>query len=61
MKFFDKATTQSAIDQLIQQACSEILPMEQGHQQDEAIQPDDNDQGHTSETSGPCNSHCSDS
>ena len=51
VKFFDTATTQSAIDQLIQQACesdSEILPMEQGHQQDEAIQPDDDNHGHIS-------------
>ena len=31
--------------------------MEQGHQQDEPIQPDDDDQGHISETtSGSCNS-----
>ena len=30
--------------------------MEQGHQQDELIQRDDDDQGNTSETSGPCNS-----
>ena len=31
----------------------------EGHQQDEPIQPDDidDDQGHTSETSGPCNSN----
>ena len=56
VKFLDTATTQSAIDRLIQQACesySDILPMEQGHQQDELIQPDDDDQGNTS---GPCNS-----
>ena len=50
MNFFDTATTQSAIDRLIQQACesdSEILPIEQSNQQDiEDIptQPDD-DQG----------------
>ena len=59
VKFFDTETTQSAIDQLIQQACesdSEVVPMEQGHQQDEPIQPDDDDQGHISETSGSCNS-----
>ena len=29
----------------------------EGHQQDEPIQPDDDNQGHTSETSGPCNSN----
>ena len=59
VKFFDTVTTQSAIDRLIQQACeshSDILSMEQGHQQDEPIQPDDDDQGNTSETIGPCNS-----
>ena len=59
VKFFDTETTQFAIDRLIQQACesdSEVVPMEQGHQQDEPIQPDDDDQGHISETSGSCNS-----
>ena len=56
VKFFDTATTQFAIDQLIQQACesdSEVLPMEQGH---EPIQLDDDNQEDISETSGPCNS-----
>ena len=59
VKFFDTETTQSAIDRLIQRACesdSEVVPMEQGHQQDEPIQPDDDNQGHISETSGSCNS-----
>ena len=66
VKFFDTATTQFAIDRLIQQACesdSDILPVEQG-QQDEAVEPiqsDGDNQGHISEcetaqTSGPCNS-----
>lgn len=44
MKIFDTETTQSAIDQLIQEACesdSEVVPMKQGHQWDEPIQPDD--------------------
>ena len=51
MNFFDTATTLSAIDRLIQQACesdSEVLPIEQSNQQDiEDIptQPDDDDQG----------------
>ena len=51
MNFFDTATTQSANDRLIQQACesdSEVLPIEQSNQQDiEDIltQPDDDDQG----------------
>ena len=56
VKFFDTATTQFAIDRLIQQACesdSEVLPMEQGHK---PIQPDDDNQEDISETSGPCNS-----
>ena len=53
VKFFDTATTQFAIDRLIQQACeSEVLPMEQDH---EPIQPDDDNQEDMSETSGLCN------
>ena len=56
VKFFDAATTQFAIDRLIQQAYesdSEVLPMEQGH---EPIQPDNDNQEDMSKTSGQCNS-----
>ena len=44
VKFFDTATTQFAIDRLIQQARESDSPMEQGH---EPIQPDDDNQGET--------------
>ena len=60
VNFFDTATTQSAIDRLIQ-ACesdSEAPPIEQGNQQDIEDKPtqpdDDDDQGDKIKTSGPC-------
>ena len=63
VNFFDTATIQSAIDQLIQQACesdSEVPPIEQGNQQDIEDKPtqpdDDDDQGDKIKTSGPCTS-----
>ena len=63
MNFFDTATTQSAIDRLIQQASesdSEVPPIEQGNQQDIEDKPtqpdDDDDQGDKIKTSGPCTS-----
>ena len=63
VNIFDTATTQSAIDRLIQQACesdSEVPPIEQGNQQDIEDKPtqpdDDDDQGDKIKTSGPCTS-----
>ena len=65
MNFFDTSTSQSAIDRLIQQACEshlEVLPIEQGNQQDienKPTQPDDDDQRDKIKTSGPCTSQLS--
>ena len=57
VNFFVTATTQSAIDRLIQQACgsdTEVLPVEQGNQEIEDIltQSDDDDQEETIKTGG---------
>ena len=54
---FDTATTQSAINRLIQQTCeseSEVLPIEKDNHQDKPTQLDDDDQGDKIKTSGSC-------